>query len=584
MKKFKTQYIIPPMKRQFILTAFLSFLILASCSDNSYDCYSWTYDPDVINIDNVVSANNAEEHPHDNLKTKIDKDFLVLFYINGDTPANDYLFYQMAQIGKGLRNVRRYDGITPKKAYNNITAAGLWDGYNKDAEFTPSYYYPYTSVLEFIFPEQEYTKNIVKDIKNFSIDYSSEIMKSTNNWLTDIQEANLADSNTLKEFLSWAIAKYNSDSSKEIILVLIGMAGGSFGDETGSYIPPDFSRSTCRDYSHESYYLSASDIKKALNDNGFTDTNKLPLLVMDTGLSASIEDTFELKDCVQALLTSPTEAPAGGMDLNYFLTTLTKNTSIYDIGNANVNIYANKNYGTQPQTTNGDASLTFMDLTTLGTLADNVNLLSAEILSRKDTKEIEYSDGKKYSMYDLMYNKTLKDGFLYYSSTVENSITDKTMHYLALYQHKIPGDTFFMGYFYQYDLTYLSYAVRRAAEKSGANSLYYYANQVIENLSEVIVSSWRNGTGSKYGLYPKLNSTFNDDASLLHFGITIGGPARSQNKNADGSYIYLQPYNFSDFAYKDYQDSTGTTWKYLLLSLFPEQFVENKFTVYEQYR
>ena len=577
--------IIAVMKRLLFLAAFLSFLIFGSCSNDSYDCYSWTSDPDEISIDNVVSANNAEEHPHDNLKTKIEKDFLVLFYINGDTPYNDYVFYQMAQIGKGLRSVIRYDGITPKKAYNNITAAGLWDGYNKDANFTPKYYYPYTSVLEFIFPEQEYTKNIAKNIKNFTIDYSSEIMNSTNNWLTDIQEASLADSDTLKEFLNWALAKYNSDNSKEVILVLIGMGGGSFGDETGSYIPPDFSRSTCRDYSNESFYLSASDIKKALNENGYTDTNKLPLLVIDSGLSSSLEDAFELKDCVQSLLACPSDAPAGGIDLNYFLQTLKKNSTLYDIGNANVNIYANKNYRNQSITTHGNASLSFLDLSAIGTLADNINLLSAEILNRKDTAEIEHSNGKKYSMYNLMYNKTLGEGFLYYSDTFENSITDKSMYYQALYEHKIPDDTFFMGYFYQYDLTYLSYAIRRAAEKNGASTLYYYANQVVENLNEIIVSSWRNGTGSKSGLYPNLNTTFNDDSTtLLQFGITIGGPARSQYKNADGTYIYLQPYNFSDFSYKDYQDSTGTTWKYLLQSLFPEQFVENKFIVYEQYR
>lgn len=570
------------MKIHFLTLITLGLFTLSACSSGTYDFAVTSYDPDAITIENVVSANKAENYPH--LTETSDKDWLVLFYINGDTPFNDYVFYQMAQIGKGLRTVRRYDGVTPKKSYNKITAVGLWDGYNKDANFTPDYYYPYTYLLEFKYPKQEHTKEIAKDIKNFTTDHSAEIMKSPNNWLTSVQEANMADSDTLNEFLKWSLEKYNSDNSKEVILVIIGMGGGSFGDETGTYIPPDFTRSTCRDYSHDSFYLSASDIKNALNQNNYTSTNKLPLLVIDSGLGASIEDSFELEDCVQSLLACPSDAPAGGIDLNYFLTSLTKNSSIYDIGNKTVNVYANRNYSSQSHTSQGTSSMSFIDLANIKTLADNLNLLSAEILNRKDTKEIEYTDGKNYSMYDLMYNKTLKDGFLYYTEDFSTNITDKEMYYQALYEHKIPGDVYFMGYFYQFDLSYLSYSIRRYAEKNGVNSLYYYANQVVDNLRDIIISSWRNGTGSKYGIYPRLNSSMNEDTTPIQFGITVGGPARSQYKNSDGTYIYLQPYNFSDFSYKDYQDSTGTTWKYLLQSLFPEQFQENRFQVYEQYR
>lgn len=562
------------MRLRFLLITLSSLLIFGACSSDTYDFIITSSDPDAVNIENIVTPNDPDNHVHSELKQPIDKDFLILFYINGDTPFNDYAFYQMAQIGKGLRTVRRYDGETPKKSYNNITALGLWDGYDKDATFTPNHYYPYTYLLEFTYPPQQYTREIATDMKNFTIDHSNEIMKSENNWLTEIQEANLADYKTLKEFMSWSLSKYNSDNSKQVILFIVGTPGGSFGNETGSYIPPS-ARSTCRDYSNESFYLSANDIKKALNQNGFTSSNKMPLLVIDSGLCASLEDSFELRDCVRSLLTCPSPAPAGGIDLNYFLSTLTKGTSIYEIGNKNVNIYANRNYMNQ-YTSDGMASISFIDLTTVETLGKNVNLLANSIISRKDNKDID----NKYSIFDLMYNTTLKKGFLYFDDKAVDGITDEGMYYKALYQHKIPNTEYFTGYFYQFDLSYLAHTIQRKAEQNGIEEIYYYSNQIIENLKEIIISSWRNETNSKSGLYPVLNEKFHEKTPI-QFGMTITGPARTQYSDPVSGYIYLQPYNFSDFEYKNYKYNNKSTWKNMLELLFPDQFKENTYIYYK---
>ena len=73
-----------------------------------------------------------------------------------------------------------------------------------------------------------------------------------------------------------------------------GEGGGSFGKETGSYVPS--SRSINRDMSSDSYYLSMKDVHDALENNNFTESNKLDLLVMEQDYSASLEDLYEIKE------------------------------------------------------------------------------------------------------------------------------------------------------------------------------------------------------------------------------------------------------------------------------------------------
>ena len=91
------------MRLRFLLITLSSLLIFGACSSDTYDFIITSSDPDAVNIENIVTPNDPDNHVHSELKQPIDKDFLILFYINGDTPFNDYAFYQMAQIGKGLR-------------------------------------------------------------------------------------------------------------------------------------------------------------------------------------------------------------------------------------------------------------------------------------------------------------------------------------------------------------------------------------------------------------------------------------------------------------------------------------------------
>lgn len=578
MKKFKTQYIIPQMKRQFIIFAIFGILMLTTCSNETYDFFVTSSDPDSINIESVVSANKAEDYPH--LTQTTEKGWLVLFYICADyyrkyssypNHPNDSRYNQMSQIGRGLKKIKLADGKTPKSAFANVTAAGLWDGYNKDEKLNT--YLPYTYLFEFKYPEQTYTADIAKSYKNFTIDYTKEITESENDWLNGKQEANSADVNTLKNFLTWALQKYNSDNSKEVVLILAGDGGGSFGEEIGSYIPP--SRALCKDASSDSYYLTAKEITEALSANGFSSLNKLPLLILDSSFSSSLEDAFEYKDTILSLVASPSEVPCAAIDFNYLLQCFTKKATPYSIGTSLVNIYANKNYGSNAETDKGTASLSYIDLTQIDELTNKVNIFADHILTCKNQKDIDY----KYSVFECLTNEDF--GFLNYDDEAPNYMTDSAMFYKAEYMHEVeniylPDTTnIFHGYFYQFDLGYLAFEIYKSVStKQGLDTIYYSCDEINKALKKAIISSWRNGTGAKKGLYTSLDSDF-------RFGLTITGPARTVNGDDNN---YLQPYNFSDFSFKNYKETgkeTSANWNELLRTVFPEQFIENTYPHYK---
>lgn len=575
------------MRLRFLLITLSSLLIFGACSSDTYDFIITSSDPDAVNIENIVTPNDSSEYPH--LTQTTDKEWLVLFYIAADTSKkynsyprqpNDARFIQMAQIGRGLRKIRLADGKTPKSAYANVTAVGLWDGYNanrdgQDEEKDLQHYLPYTYLFEFKYPDQTYTADISSNYENFTIDVSSDVMNSTNNWLTDTHEANTASGDTLKNFLSWALSKYNSDNSKEVALILTGDSGGSFGDETGTYIPPE-SRATCRDSSSNSSFLSAPEIVTALSANGFSSSEKLSILILDAAFSASLEDSFEYKDTVLSLVASPSEVPYGAIDFNYLLQCFTKNATPYSIGTSLVNIYANINYGRNQETFKGMSSLSYIDLTQIVPVANNTNMLADKIISLKNTKKIK---NNTYSVFDCLTNSDY--GFLKYNDEADNYLTDNAMFYKAMYEHEVTdklhpeATTFFQGYFYQFDLGYLAYKIyRTVASKQGIESIYYYCDEINKSLEKAVVSCWRNGTGSKSGLYPAVESNF-------RLGLTITGSARDQSGFAGN---YLQPYNFSTFSFRDYKETgkeSSSNWKELLTELYPEQFQANNYPHYK---
>lgn len=126
------QYTYIMKKYSFIFALIISFFYI-SCSSDSYNIFLTTTEPDTINIENIVIPNSADKYPE--LTAPVNKDWLVLFYIGADSYVNDELYLQMAQIGRGLRSIMRYDGQTFKKDFSKVTAVALWDGFNTDGSY-----------------------------------------------------------------------------------------------------------------------------------------------------------------------------------------------------------------------------------------------------------------------------------------------------------------------------------------------------------------------------------------------------------------------------------------------------------------
>lgn len=210
-------------------------------------------------------------------------------------------------------------------------------------------------------------------------------------------------------------------------------------------------------------------------------------------------------------------------------------------------------------------------------------MLADRILTKKDTKNL---DNNTYSVYDSLKadnsNASYKYGFLCYNDAAENLLTDTAMFYKAVYNHEtanVPpgfsGMVLFQGYFYQFDLGYLTKQINKtAASKHGVEEIYYYCDQIQSSMKNAVVSAWRNGSGSKSGLYTKI-----DKESA--FGLTITGPAREISGSSGN---YFQPYYATSFSFRDYKETgkgSKSNWKDLLESLYPEQFQDTTFIHYQ---
>ena len=222
-------------------------------------------------------------------------------------------------------------------------------------------------------------------------------------------------------------------------------------------------------------------------------------------------------------------------------------------------------------------SISFLDLRDISHLAENTTLLADKILKRNTNSE-EYKEeiDRSITLYECMNNKTY--GFFNFNENAENNITDYGMFYKSEYYHDIPDYDYFWGYIHQYDLGYFSHVIARLCESNAVEDVYFYCNNIKQNLQNIIISSWRNGNNTKEGIYPALeNTNITTNGLKPKFGLTITGPARVQSKE------YLQPYNFSEFKFKNYRyndDENTGNWRDLLFSLYPEQFQETNFYVY----
>ena len=535
-----------------LLFILISLFFLISCNIERIEAKIEEVHEDPI-IYNIVTPDKSDEHSE---LTEKCSDYLVLFYIAADNSNNDFYYEKMIDIVRGIYRVRSNDNITPKKGYAKIQAVVLWDGSNsiqKDSSTNYKYFIPNSKVFEAKFPETGRMSDWYSDYLNGFKDVSS-----TATFLGQNNEINTGSKEALKNFLTWSKEKY---SAEKIILVLCGIGEGPFGT---------YSRANQMDNSSRKDFLTAPELNSALKDAGYAE-EKLDLIIFDSSFSSSLEDLYEIRNCVKSVIASPGETPVTGINYKHLLKLLKENSTIYDIGSSIVNIYASSFYNNSEidkmqYSTMGRASISFIDESNIEDIATFVDTFAYYIISQKNNNQIAYESSRYSYFQTLQDNPDIPYNFLTTSESLNNFLSENTMSYRCTFKIDYEDSGYSGGHFFTYDLAYLASAINIVSQQAGTIEIQNITNQLIEKLDNTVISSWKNGTDKKEGLYKSdIYKPFVNYATKNLFGLTITGAAKQHY--IQNTPIYYQPYQFSDFSFK-----ADSTWYSLLKQLYPNQF------------
>ncbi|MCX7679598.1 MAG: clostripain-related cysteine peptidase [Spirochaetes bacterium] len=226
--------------------------------------------------------------------------FVFLLFITfscdsgGDLPSWTVMFY-----GNGDNNLEHYivgDFLEMQRAKafgTSLTVVSLIDR-------VPEY-----SILDGDWTDTRlYELKYISDSKVEAKEISCEPLGLT---VENSEELNLGDWRTLAAFVDWATNKYSSDF---YVLIVGGHGSGWLPFAPFFSISPD---STSMGSS-----ISLSNIRQALEDKG------IHVLVLDSCLMGEIEVAYELRNCAQYLVASPSNAALNGYDYQIMLESFQK--------------------------------------------------------------------------------------------------------------------------------------------------------------------------------------------------------------------------------------------------------------------
>lgn len=447
-----------------------------------------------LTLENKLTALNFIEY---NKRTS--KPYLFLLYFAGDNNGmNKYLNSNLNSIIKGLNN------------FNNSKIAAFFDSDNG------AYLYEINS------PENIFSSPTTTDLS-----YSTS-------WILN-NSANSGSYKTVADFLKWANERYTDKNYTKIFIV------GSHG--SGSYGQTINSRSMCNDKSESNYYITTDQFAQGLRDGGFCIENKLDMLITDVCLCGQIEEAYEYKDCVKYLVNSPNEIPGTGIPYEEMMNSISNESSLEDIGNKIVKLYAEKYY--KNTSNNRPLTLTCSNLENIEPIAQLTSQLADFFITHKEYQKILASENNCY----LKCDNEINDNFYFsYSCTYyQTNYTD------APY-----------SYYYTFDYGFLIDKLYQYAVHNNISELAEICGKIQEQMTKIIVSSWRGSiTGTDQeklaGTYPQINSQQN------YYGLSITGNSlmkinRKIATNAKNPYL-------STFAFNN-----DTTWSTLLKELYPDCF------------
>ena len=292
--------------------------------------------------------------------TRKTSDWLVVMYMDGDNNLNDPIFMDMNEVEHGLYKIRNSDGSSVS-GFDSVNVVALWDGAssfeNPDGSTgTPQIGNAGTYIYELgrdYDNSTTYTTSpgcvLSSDTKNLS--YTAPWLVGTTQTISTSLpnnahgELNMGDKQTLINFLNWVNERYTA--TKGVILQFSDHGGGprsvryvktadgrtiKVGDTSGR-------RALCWDEYSSSAFLKTKDVSDALQDAGYSPSNKAAMILMDVCLGSSLEDAYQFNNYANYLAASPNNIPGKGLDYVNLMKSFTLNTTIEAVGQKIVEDY-----------------------------------------------------------------------------------------------------------------------------------------------------------------------------------------------------------------------------------------------------
>ncbi len=212
------------------------------------------------------------------------------------------------------------------------------------------------------------------------------------------REVNMADPQTLEDFVAWTVENYPADH----YALILWNHGGGWRDMTDTQIPGD--RTVCWDDTSGDDGLDTREIQTALQSL-VDDGTSIDLIGFDACVMGTLEVAYELKDLAQAMVASEESEPGEGWSYTSLLTALAQapNSSPLALGGFIVDAYADY------CGTNSDYTLSCLDLTAVDALADAVDVFAQTLQTYADKTKLytvrqevcEYNDMEVVDIYDF---------------------------------------------------------------------------------------------------------------------------------------------------------------------------------------
>ncbi|MBS7265243.1 MAG: hypothetical protein KIG83_02005, partial [Treponema sp.] len=387
-------------------------------------------------------------------------------------------------------------------------------------------------------------------------------------------ELNMGDKQTLINFLNWVNERYTA--TKGVILQFSDHGGGprsvryvktadgrtiKVGDTSGR-------RALCWDETSSSNYLKTKDVSDALQDAGYSPSNKAAMILMDVCLGSSLEDAYQFKNYANYLAASPNNIPGKGLDYVNLMKSFTLNTTIEAVGQKIVQDYKTQ-YGNNTTLWNNYAQA--LGYNSYSSITDENVRKNMEWLSDlgfttftiTDLSKIGYVKATIDSLCNLLLSdagkaKTIIVDANGYFSPTETSTTTRQNYVTYLGQHhanivnilssttdsySLDDYIYYQGsYTWLYDIGYIARMMQyfsastittESSTYSNANAwpeLNTAATNLITKLNDAIKYSWRDSqVSSDKDFYSRIDESTTQFSHYL--GLTICGANIATNGN-----------------------------------------------------